>query len=116
MGVKATAVSTIGNGKMTICMFKVGKDSNAITFRTVKSATKAAYKADMNLAKSVGQIPKTDNKFSPNRAFSTSISSAALGFTTHSVTVLKGSTEVQVTAVSTLAKVEALAKVVLSKV
>ena len=99
-----------------MCSYTVGSDTSAVSFEVVTSSTMASFKAGMNFAKKVGQSPKTDTKFSPYPAFSTSIKSAAYHYTTVSVTVLKGSKEVQVVANLSLAKVEAVTKVVLSKV
>jgi hypothetical protein len=63
----------------------------------------------MKAAKTQQEHPKTDTKFAPYKAFSTSIGSQTYGFT-YSVVILKKTTELSVGASNaTLAKVEKLA-------
>jgi len=116
MGVNATNVTTTARGLFAMCDYTVDGNATAISFTVSGKYTLALYKASMKYAKSAGQNPKTVSKYAPYPAFATSLSSAAFHFTTNSITILKGSNQLQVVANYSLPRVEALAKVLLMKI
>ena len=110
LGVKATGVTPQVSGTQTVCWYKVGTDTTAVYVRAATSYTKAKFNADQKLSAATNQHPKKDTKFGALPAFSSSLSSPISG-TVYSVTVLKGTAEIQAGATKvSLAKVEALAK------
>jgi hypothetical protein len=114
LGVKATAVTKQISGTQTVCWYTVGGDTTAVFVRGATAYSMAKYTADKKLSASTNQHPKADTKFGKLPAFSSSLSSPVTG-TTYSVTVLKGTTEIQTGASKvSLAKVEALAKAALA--
>lgn len=114
LGIKATKVSTVVNGSVTVCWYKVGMNPEGAFVRVQTGDNIAGYKSDMKSAKTYSENPKADTFFSPLPAFSTVIGSATYGYT-YSVTVLKKTTELDVGgATSTLAKVQTFVKGLLS--
>ncbi len=113
LGVKATKVSTVVNGSVTVCWFRVGANSQAAYVRVQTGDTQAGFNADKKLAAAESEKPTTDLNFGPLPAFSTSLGSATYGYT-YSVTVLKKSTELVIGGItSKLSNVEHLTKKVL---
>ena len=113
LSVKVSNESKQINGSVTVCWFKVGANSQAVYVRSQTGDNASGYQSDLKAARTQQEHPKTDTKFAPYKAFSTSVGSPTYGFT-YSVTVLKKSTELSVGAASvTLTKVEGLAKKVL---
>ena len=114
LGVKVSTVSKQVNGSVTVCWYKVGANPQAVYVRSQTGDSAAGFQTDLKAARTQQQNPKTDPRFAPYKAFSTSIGSQTYGFT-YSVTVLKKSTELSVGAANTtLSKVEGLAKKVLA--
>jgi hypothetical protein len=113
LGVKATKITPVLNGNVTLCWYKVGANADAVYVRSQTAATMSVFTANKTSAKKQGEQPINDAHFSPYIAFSTSLGSPAFGYT-YAVTVLKKSTQLDVGATRvSLAKVEALAKKVL---
>jgi hypothetical protein len=113
LGVKATKVSPVLNGDVTVCWYQVGVNPDAIFVRTQTHDNAASYTYDKKMATKEGESPVADTHFAPYSAFATSVGSPAYGFT-YSVTILKKTTELDVGAAdSKLTKVENLAKKVL---
>jgi hypothetical protein len=113
LGLKVTSVSPTVNGSVTVCWYRVGALAHAVFVRTQTHDNLAGFNSDLKLAATYQEHPKTDANFKPLHAFSTEIGSASYGYT-YSVTVLKGTTELDVGASNvTLAKVEGLAESIL---
>ena len=113
LDLKVTGETTVSNGDVAVCWYRVGANSQAVFIRTQANDSVSGLRADRANATKQGEHPKTDLHFKPESAFSTSIGSATYG-STYSVTVLKKRTEVSVGAVhTTLVKVEALTRLVL---
>lgn len=116
LAVKATKVSTVVNGSVTVCWYRVGANTQSAFVRIQTGDNKAGFNADRKSAQTQSENPKTDLNFGSLPAFSTSLGSASYGYT-YSVTVLKKSTELVVGGVTTnLSNVEGLTKKVLSLV
>ncbi len=116
LGLKVVSVSPAVNGSVTVCWYKVGALSHAAFVRTQTHDSLSGFNSDLKDAKTYAENPKTDTKFAPLHAFSTSIGSATYGYT-YSVTVLKGTTELDVGSSNvTLPKVEGLAKGILPSI
>ena len=113
LGVKATKVTPVFNGNVTVCWYKVGTNVDAVYVRSQTGATMSVFTANKTSAKKQGEQPLNDTHFSPYVAYSTSLGSPPFGYT-YAVTVLKKSTQLDVGATRvSLAKVEALAKKVM---
>jgi hypothetical protein len=114
--VKATKVSQVVNGNVTVCWYRVGANTQAAFVRIQTGDSKTGFNVDRKSAATQGESPKTDPNFGTLPAFSTSLGSDSYGFT-YSVTVLKKSTELVVGGVTKkLSNVEGLTKKVLSLV
>jgi hypothetical protein len=116
LGVKATKVSTVVNGSVTVCWYRVGANPQSAFVRIQTGDNKTGFNLDKKSAATQGEKPKTDLNFGSLPAFSTSLGSPSYGVT-YSVTVLKKSTELVIGGVTTkLSNVEGLAKKALSLV
>jgi hypothetical protein len=113
LGIKVASVSPTVNGNVTVCWYRVGALAHGFFVRTQTHDNLAGFNSDFKLAGTYQENPKTDPNFKPLHAFSTVIGSATYGYT-YSVTVLKGTTELDLGGTNvTLAKVEGLAKSIL---
>jgi hypothetical protein len=116
LGITIQSSSFATSGTVVLCRYFFGVGKLALV-RTETHDNLAGYNNDFKDNKAQGSNPKADPNFKPYPAFSTSLGSPPSG-PTYSVVVLKGSTELSISASVpvTLKKLEGLAKSILPAV